>query len=114
MTKLIAHSSGALTGCTEVPGDKSISHRALIIGAVALGRTTVRGLLEAEDVLRTVSALTALGAVIKRSGEEWLIDGVGVGGLTAPEDVIDMGNSGTAARLLIGLLATHDIRAVVW
>ena len=113
MTKLIAHSSGALTGCTEVPGDKSISHRALIIGAVALGRTTVRGLLEAEDVLRTVSALTALGAIIKRSGEEWLIDGVGIGGLTAPEDVIDMGNSGTAARLLIGLLATHDIRAVV-
>ncbi len=113
MTKLIAHSSSALTGCTEVPGDKSISHRALIIGAVALGRTIVRGLLEAEDVLRTVSALTALGAIIKRSGEEWLIDGVGVGGLTAPEDVIDMGNSGTAARLLIGLLATHDIRAVV-
>ena len=113
MTKLIAHSSSALTGCTEVPGDKSISHRALIIGAVALGRTIVRGLLEAEDVLRTVSALTALGAIIKRSGEEWLIDGVGIGGLTAPEDVIDMGNSGTAARLLIGLLATHDIRAVV-
>lgn len=113
MVKLIAHSSGALRGRSGVPGDKSISHRALMIGAVALGRTTIRGLLEAEDVLRTVTALRSIGAGIERSGDAWVVDGVGVGGLTAPEDIIDFGNSGTAARLMLGLLATHDIKAFV-
>lgn len=111
LTKLIARSYGALSGRVEVPGDKSISHRALMIGAVALGRTTIKGLLESEDVLCTVAALRALGAGIKQSGGYWIVDGVGVGGLTAPEDVIDLGNSGTSARLMLGLLATHSVKA---
>ncbi len=111
MTKLAARPGNALTGRTGVPGDKSISHRALMLGAVAVGRTNVSGLLQAEDVMCTAVALRALGAGIQQVGSDWLIDGVGVGGLTSPENVIDLGNSGTAARLLLGLMATHDLKA---
>ncbi|MGB0630330.1 MAG: 3-phosphoshikimate 1-carboxyvinyltransferase [Alphaproteobacteria bacterium] len=103
--------AGPLHGRVRVASDKSISHRALMIGASAVGRTTVSGLLEAEDVLCTAAALRALGARVAKSGSDWVIDGVGVGGLTSPEDVIDLGNSGTAARLLLGLMATHDLTA---
>jgi 3-phosphoshikimate 1-carboxyvinyltransferase len=102
-----------LTGEITVPGDKSISHRALMFGALAVGETRITGLLEGEDVLRTAAAMRALGAEIWREGADWLVAGRGIGGLTPPEDVLDMGNSGTAARLLCGILASHDIFAVM-
>jgi 3-phosphoshikimate 1-carboxyvinyltransferase len=102
-----------LTGEITVPGDKSISHRALMFGALAMGQTRITGLLEGEDVLRTAAAMRALGATISRDGADWLVTGRGIGGLTAPEDVLDMGNSGTAARLLCGILASHDLFAVM-
>jgi 3-phosphoshikimate 1-carboxyvinyltransferase len=103
-----------LTGAAKVPGDKSISHRALMFGALAVGRTEITGLLEGEDVLATAAALRAMGAGIERAGDgHWRVDGVGVGGLGEPEDVLDLGNSGTAARLLLGILATHPLTAFV-
>lgn len=103
-----------LAGEIRVPGDKSISHRALMLAALAIGRTRIEGLLEGEDVLRTAAAMRALGARLERCGEgRWEVEGVGVGGLVEPEDVLDMGNSGTAARLLAGLLASHPLFAVL-
>jgi 3-phosphoshikimate 1-carboxyvinyltransferase len=91
-----------------VPGDKSISHRALILGALAVGRTRIHNLLEGDDVLRTAAALRALGASIERErAGAWDIHGVGVGGLAEPAEVLDLGNSGTGARLLMGVVATH-------
>jgi 3-phosphoshikimate 1-carboxyvinyltransferase len=103
-----------LAGTVRIPGDKSISHRALMLGALAVGRTEITGLLEGEDVLATAAALRALGARVTRAAEgRWLVDGVGVGGLSEPSDLIDLGNSGTAARLLLGILATHPLTAFV-
>lgn len=103
-----------LKGRIRVPGDKSISHRALIFGALAVGETRIDSLLEGEDVLRTAAAMRALGAEIQREGPgRWLVSGRGVGGLAEPENVLDMGNSGTAARLLCGMLASHDLFAVL-
>ncbi len=100
--------TGALAGDVTVPGDKSVSHRALIFGALAVGETVVRGLLEGEDVLNTADALRAFGAEISRGdGGIWRVAGRGVGGLAEPERVLDMGNSGTGARLLMGLAASH-------
>jgi 3-phosphoshikimate 1-carboxyvinyltransferase len=104
---------GPLRGSITVPGDKSISHRALMFGALAIGTTRISGLLDGEDVRRTAAAMTALGAEIRRDGAEWLVTGRGIGGLIAPADVLDMGNSGTAARLLTGILASHDLFAVM-
>ena len=110
----LARPAGTLRGEFVVPGDKSISHRALMLGAMAIGRTTVTGLLEGEDVLATAQALRRLGVTVERHGAgTWVVDGVGAGGLAAPDDVLDMGNAGTAARLLLGLLATHPLRAVM-
>jgi 3-phosphoshikimate 1-carboxyvinyltransferase len=107
---LIAYPAGPLSGDCRVPGDKSVSHRAVLIGALAVGETTVRGLLEGEDVLRTLAAIRALGAQAERDpAGVWHIRGVGIGGLREPEDMLDMGNSGTAARLLLGVLAGHPI-----
>jgi len=109
---LAAAPSGALRGTALVPGDKSISHRALLLGSVAVGRTRITGLLAGEDVLRTAAACKALGAGVARGADgAWTVDGVGVGGLAEPAEVLDMGNSGTAARLLLGLVATHDLTA---
>ncbi|MGX9966434.1 3-phosphoshikimate 1-carboxyvinyltransferase [Roseomonas sp. F4] len=106
--------AGPLTGRITVPGDKSISHRALMLGALAVGTTEISGLLEGEDVLRTAAAMRALGAVVERKGGgHWQVAGRGIGGLVEPADVLDMGNSGTAARLLCGLLAGHPIFAVL-
>lgn len=107
---LISASTGPLGGTVRVPGDKSISHRSLMLGAVAVGETTIHGLLEGEDVLHTAAAMRALGAEAGR-GEDgvWRVRGVGLGGLAEPAQVLDMGNSGTAARLLIGLVAAHPI-----
>ena len=101
-----------LTGRLRVPGDKSISHRSLMFGALAVGRTTARGLLEGEDVLATAAALRVMGAAIKRQDDgTWNIDGVGVGALLQPETALDMGNSGTSTRLLMGLVASHPVTA---
>jgi 3-phosphoshikimate 1-carboxyvinyltransferase len=103
-----------LCGTLRVPGDKSISHRALMFGALAVGETRISGLLEGEDVLRTAAAMRALGAeVIETRPGAWRVAGRGVGGLDEPEDVLDMGNSGTAARLLTGILASHPLFAVM-
>ncbi|MDE0878291.1 MAG: 3-phosphoshikimate 1-carboxyvinyltransferase [Sphingomonas bacterium] len=101
---------GPLTGTIRVPGDKSISHRALMFSALAVGTSRIEGLLEGEDVLATAAALRAMGATIERRGDGvWQVDGVGVGGLLQPETALDMGNSGTSTRLLMGLVASHPI-----
>ncbi len=103
-----------LTGTMRVPGDKSISHRALMFGALAVGETRISGLLEGEDVLRTAAAMRALGAEVVQEGPgAWRVAGRGIGGLQEPADVLDMGNSGTAARLLAGILASHPLFAVM-
>ncbi len=103
-----------LRGRIRVPGDKSISHRALMLAGLAVGETRITGLLEGEDVLRTAAAMRALGAeVIQDAPGQWRVAGRGVGGLREPADVLDMGNSGTAARLLCGVLASHDLFAVM-
>ena len=102
---------GPLTGVTGVPGDKSISHRALMFGALAVGETVIDGLLEGEDVLATAAALRAMGAMIERRKARWHVHGVGVGGLLQPAAALDMGNSGTSTRLLMGLIASHRITA---
>ena len=101
---------GALTGRVRVPGDKSISHRALMFGALAVGESRVEGLLEGEDVLSTAAAMRAMGATVERSDDGlWRTWGVGVGGLLQPDAPLDMGNSGTSTRLLMGLIASHPI-----
>ncbi|WP_164157432.1 3-phosphoshikimate 1-carboxyvinyltransferase [Sandarakinorhabdus rubra] len=103
---------GPLAGDVTVPGDKSISHRALMLGALAVGTSRVTGLLEGEDVLATAAAMRAMGADIVRNGPgDWQINGVGVGGLLQPGQALDMGNSGTSTRLLMGLVASHPISA---
>ena len=110
----ISYPCGALEGEVRAPGDKSVSHRALMLAGVAVGETRIDGLLEGEDVLATAAALRALGVEVERLGPGcWRVHGRGVGGLTEPEDVLDMGNSGTAARLLLGLLATHRLTATM-
>lgn len=104
---MTARRSGPLKGTAAVPGDKSISHRAIMFGAMAIGETKITGLLEGEDVLDTAKAMRALGAEVTRTGEgAWSVFGVGVGGFSEPEQVIDCGNSGTGVRLLMGLVAT--------
>lgn len=104
--------AGPLKGRIRVPGDKSISHRSLMFGALAVGETRVAGLLEGEDVMATAAALRAMGATIEREGEgRWSIQGVGVGGLLQPQAPLEMGNSGTSTRLLMGLVASHPITA---
>jgi 3-phosphoshikimate 1-carboxyvinyltransferase len=109
---LTARRNGPLAGAVRVPGDKSISIRALILGALTVGETRIGGLLEGEDVLNTAKALQALGARIVRTGErEWLIHGVGVGGFAEPSGPLDFGNSGTGSRLMFGAVAGCPIRA---
>ncbi|MEQ1724689.1 MAG: 3-phosphoshikimate 1-carboxyvinyltransferase [Sphingopyxis sp.] len=106
--------SGPLRGAVRVPGDKSISHRALIFSALCVGASRVTGLLEGEDVLATAAAMRSMGAVIERDdGGAWTIHGVGVGGLLQPQQALDMGNSGTSTRLLMGLVASHPITATL-
>jgi len=107
-----AAAGGPLRGTATAPGDKSISHRSLILGALAVGETRVTGLLEGEDVLDTGKAMRAFGATVERLGPgEWRVEGVGVGGFQEPGDVIDHGNSGTGVRLVMGAMATTDITA---
>lgn len=101
---------GPLRGRLRPPGDKSISHRALILGLLAIGETRVEGLLEGEDVLRTAEAARALGATIVREGEgRWRVRGAGIGGLVEPLGVLDFGNAGTGSRLMMGVAGSHPI-----
>ena len=109
---MTARKSGPLTGTALVPGDKSISHRALIFGAMAVGETTITGLLEGQDVLDTAKAMQAFGATVTQHGPgAWSVHGVGVGGFREPADVIDCGNSGTGVRLIMGCMATTPMTA---
>ncbi len=109
---MTARKSGPLRGTASVPGDKSISHRSLIFGAMAVGETMITGLLEGQDVLDTASAMRAFGATVVRHGPgAWSVQGVGVGGFSEPADVIDCGNSGTGVRLIMGCMATTPITA---
>lgn len=109
---LTARRGGRLTGTAAIPGDKSVSHRALILGALTVGETRVTGLLEGEDVLATARAMQAFGASVERGGDgTWTIHGVGVGGFAEPADVIDCGNAGTGVRLIMGAMATTAICA---
>mgnify|MGYP000238781020 CR=1 FL=1 len=112
MTPLSSKKSNALSGTTKVPGDKSISHRSLMLGAITVGETIISGLLEGEDVLHTAGAMRAMGAKIKKSDDGlWRVFGVGIGGLQEPSEPLEMGNSGTSTRLLMGLVGGHNITA---
>ena len=109
---MTARKSGPLKGTAAVPGDKSISHRALIFGAMAVGETKITGLLEGQDVLDTAKAMRAFGAEVTQHGPgAWSVHGVGVGGFREPADVIDCGNSGTGVRLIMGTMATTAMTA---
>ncbi|MEL7213417.1 MAG: 3-phosphoshikimate 1-carboxyvinyltransferase [Pseudomonadota bacterium] len=109
---MISHPCGPLSGVAEVPGDKSISHRSLILGALCVGETKISGLLEGEDVLDTAKAMRVFGAeVTDHGGGNWSVQGVGVGGFAEPDQVIDCGNSGTGVRLIMGAMATSPITA---
>ncbi|MBC8035898.1 MAG: 3-phosphoshikimate 1-carboxyvinyltransferase [Rhizobiales bacterium] len=109
---LVSRKTSGLKGLIRVPGDKSISHRALMLGAVAVGETRIKGLLEAEDVVNTARAMTALGAKAERSRDGlWRVQGVGVAGLQSPEAPLDFGNSGTGVRLAMGLMASTPLTA---
>jgi 3-phosphoshikimate 1-carboxyvinyltransferase len=110
---LEARSSGPLTGKARIPGDKSISHRALILGALAVGETRISGLLEGEDVINTAKAMRALGAQVERTGAfAWSVHGVGVAGFAQPETPLDFGNSGTGCRLVMGAVAGCPVTAI--
>ena len=112
-TPLEARSSGPLSGKVRVPGDKSISHRSLILGALAVGETRVSGLLEGEDVLNTAKSMRALGAKVERAGPfAWKVAGVGVAGFAEPAAPLDFGNSGTGCRLVMGAVAGCPVTAV--
>lgn len=112
MTPLSARKSGALRGRASIPGDKSISHRALILGALAVGETKITGLLESDDVLNTAAAMRALGAQVTRTGDfGWSVRGVGVSGFAQPFGTLDFGNSGTGCRLVMGAVAGCPIMA---
>ncbi|RJE82181.1 3-phosphoshikimate 1-carboxyvinyltransferase [Paracoccus onubensis] len=109
---MISRSGGPLSGVAQVPGDKSISHRALILGALSVGETRITGLLEGQDVLDTARAMAAFGAQVERVGPgEWSVHGVGVGGFSEPAAILDCGNSGTGVRLIMGAMATTPITA---
>ena len=111
-TVMRALRSSSLKGVVSIPGDKSISHRSLILGALAIGQTRITGLLEGQDVLDTAKAMVAFGAVVEKNDQsEWLVDGVGVGGFAEPATVVDCGNSGTGVRLIIGAMSTTPINA---
>ncbi len=108
---MTSRACGPLKGEAHVPGDKSISHRSLIFGAMTIGETKITGLLEGQDVLDTGKAMQAFGATVEKRGDTWHVQGVGVGGFAEPENVIDCGNSGTGVRLIMGAMATSPITA---
>ena len=114
MTNIVSHHIDRFHGQSRVPGDKSVSHRALMFGALSVGETRITGLLEGADVLATASAIRGLGAEVTRLDDgTWQVFGCGVSGLAAPDDVINMGNSGTGVRLLMGVIAGQPITALV-
>lgn len=109
---MTAHKSNALRGSARIPGDKSISHRSLMFGGLAQGKTTIYGLLEGEDVINTANAMRAMGATIEKDADGiWHCEGTGLGNLKSPAGTIEMGNSGTSTRLLMGLIGGHDVTA---
>ena len=109
---MTSRASGPLMGIVDIPGDKSVSHRSFILGALSVGETKITGLLEGQDVLDTGKAMAAFGAEVIRHGEgAWSVHGVGVGGFCEPEDIIDCGNAGTGVRLIMGAMATSPISA---
>ncbi|MFN3231408.1 MAG: 3-phosphoshikimate 1-carboxyvinyltransferase [Alphaproteobacteria bacterium] len=113
MSSCRAFSVTGLKGDFAAPGDKSISHRSLLLGGLAVGETTISSLLEGDDVLATAAAMRAMGASVDQTGPgAWTVQGVGVGGLREPAAPLDMGNSGTAVRLMMGLVASHPIRTI--
>ncbi|MEO1048803.1 MAG: 3-phosphoshikimate 1-carboxyvinyltransferase [Pseudomonadota bacterium] len=113
MTSHTFQKSGPLTGTVRVPGDKSISHRALMFAGLAVGQSRISGLLEGEDVFATAAAMRQLGADVERQSEgDWRVNGTGLGSLLDPRQALDMGNSGTSTRLLMGLLASHGFTAM--
>jgi len=109
-TPLTAHHSPALVGQIAIPGDKSISHRAVMFGSLAAGQTRIQGILTGEDVLATAQAFQKMGAKISQEAEEWVIEGVGNGNLHAPQEILDFGNAGTGVRLTMGLVGSYDMR----
>lgn len=114
MVDMTASPGAPLKGEVRPPGDKSISHRAVLMGALSVGECAIDGLLEGQDVLDTVAAFRAMGVEITRHGPgRWSVFGVGLGGLAAPDDVLDMGNSGTGARLIMGVAAAHPFSCVI-
>ena len=112
-TPLTSHRSGALKGRLKVPGDKSISHRALIFGALSTGETTISGLLEAGDVLGTARVLGLMGVPIEKQGDQWRVRGRGTGGLIQPQAPLDFGNAGTGTRLMMGVLTGHHFKVTL-
>ena len=114
---LFSNQSSDLHGKVVVPGDKSISHRAIMFGSIAIGETRIQGLLESEDTIKTLEAMRSLGVNIKYNNDAkedcWIINGRGVGGLLEPNNVIDMGNAGTGSRLLLGLLSGYDFKTTI-
>ena len=108
---LISHKTQHLSGTFDVPGDKSISHRSMILSAIAVGQTRVSGLLEGDDVMATKQAMIDCGADIVKQGDDYVINGVGMGGLSAPDKPLDLGNAGTGVRLLMGLIAGQSLSA---
>ncbi|MGI9404658.1 MAG: 3-phosphoshikimate 1-carboxyvinyltransferase [Hyphomicrobium sp.] len=110
---LSASKAGPLTGRVRVPGDKSISHRALIFAGLASGVSRINGLLDAADVINTAKAVAALGASVEKAGSEWRVAGCGVGGLRQSEAPLDFGNSGTGTRLMLGVIAGHDMSVLM-
>jgi 3-phosphoshikimate 1-carboxyvinyltransferase len=113
MQPLKSYRSTPLSGTVKVPGDKSISHRAVMFGALAQGTTRIEGLLEGEDVLATAAAMRAMGASVEKKGDQWVVTGVGEKGLSTPTQILDLGNSGTSARLIAGIIAGYPITATL-
>ena len=105
----VSRRSSALSGRVRVPGDKSISHRSMLLGGLASGETRITGLLEGEDVLRTRDAMVAMGAKIEKTGDSWIVQGTGNGCLLEPPAPLDFGNAGTGSRLAMGLVGTYDM-----
>ena len=108
---LVSRKTDHLSGTFDVPGDKSISHRSMILSAIAVGQTRVSGLLEGDDVMATKQAMIDCGADIVKQGDDYVINGVGMGGLSAPDKPLDLGNAGTGVRLLMGLIAGQSLSA---
>ena len=111
MKYIISNKSFNLIGSATVPGDKSISHRALIIPSMCIGKTKITGLLESEDVFATMNALKTLGVKIYKSNKSWYVNGVGIFGFKEPTKYLDLGNSGTGIRLMLGLVSGLGINA---